>query len=304
MNKYLVLVIVLVIILIVETTFVFLDLQKRELVPEKSYINIPKEDVNDNTDDEENNNSNLEDNQNSDTNTNGNNQFKVEISKDWVYDALYNLPTDKESYCITLDCIEMVYARDLIVPYVNINSNDAKVANQEIYELYEELIDIFNENSDYGIWYTDVEYDYYINDNILSVVITTSSGGTDVTRYRYYTYNFDLNTGNFTDYSEVYNVVDISSDDIDSLVADAITSIMEIKLDGLKDPLTDTGDGGYFPMGTNFDTFNNGSIDNYKTSVQDGTLKYFLDEDSKLNVIVTLLIPVGMGQFDTVITIG
>lgn len=77
-----------------------------------------------------------------------------------MYDALYDLPTDKESYCIAMDyntmnCLETAYASDLIVPYININSDDAKIANQEIYELYEELIDIFNENSDYGVWFTE-----------------------------------------------------------------------------------------------------------------------------------------------------
>lgn len=44
-----------------------------------------------------------------------------------MYDALYDLPTDKESYCIAMDCLEMAYASDLIVPYININSEMLKL---------------------------------------------------------------------------------------------------------------------------------------------------------------------------------
>ena len=287
MKKYYLLIVVLCLIIIGEGVVIFLN-SNQEVKPKESYTNIPKEE--ENVEDQENNS-------------------EFDSSKVLVYDALYDLSTDEESYCVTMDyntmnCLEMAYAIDLIVPYININSDDAKIANQEIYELYEELINIFNENSDYGVWFTDVEYSYYINDNILSVVITTSSGGTDVIAYQYYTYNFDLNTGNFADYSEVYSLAGFTSDNIDSSVAEAITSVMEVSLDGFKDPLTETGDGGYFPTGTNFDTFNNGSIDNYITSVQNGTLKYFLDEEANLNVIVTLLIPAGRGEFDTVITVS
>ena len=151
--------------------------------------------------------------------------------------------------------------------------------------------------------YTLVYYDYYIFDNILSVVITTTSGGTDVDHYEYYVYVFDLDNGEKATYEEVYSEVNIGSDHIDILVKDAITSIMREELKGLKDPITDTGDGGYFPSGTNFDTFNDESINNYLTSVQNGTLRYFLDGSGKLNIIVALSIPVGVGVFDTIITI-
>lgn len=47
----------------------------------------------------------------------------------------------------------------------------------------------------------------------------------------------------------------------------------------------------------------NESIDNYKASVNNNTLKYFLSENNKLNVVVKLSIPAGTGELDTIITV-
>lgn len=101
-NKYLILVVVLAIILIAETTFVFLDLQKRELTPEKSYINIPKEEDSNSTDDEGDNNFDLEDNQNSEDNSDtileeDQNSEDSEISNYLSYIPYY-LPLDYTAY--------------------------------------------------------------------------------------------------------------------------------------------------------------------------------------------------------------
>ena len=109
--------------------------------------------------------------------------------------ATLDLPTNKESYYGFSDHSKLISASDLVVPYINIDSNDAKKANKEIYELYENLIKKFNENLKDEIWFTLVEYKTYTNDNIISVVITTESSGTGPTIYDYYTYNFNLNNG-------------------------------------------------------------------------------------------------------------
>lgn len=51
---------------------------------------------------------------------------KLNSSKDWVYDADYNLPTNKESYYGFSDHSKLISASDLVVPYINIDSDDAK----------------------------------------------------------------------------------------------------------------------------------------------------------------------------------
>lgn len=58
-----------------------------------------------------------------------------------------------------------------------------------------------------------------------------------------------------------------------------------------------------YPSGTNFETFNNESISNYKEAISNKTLNYFLSDNGKLNVVVKLSIPAGAGEFDTIIPV-
>lgn len=128
-------------------------------------------------------------------------------------------------------------------------------------------------------------------------------GDTDVVRYNYYTYNIDLKTGEKLTYKDIYTQAGFTDTNIESKVEASITKIMKEKLNDFKDPLKESGDGGYFPDGTNFDTYNNQSINNYKTSVQNNTIDYYLTFNGKLNIIVDLSIPAGIGTFPTIIEV-
>lgn len=155
MKKYYILVVVLVIILIAETTFVFLDLQKEDVAPEKSYINIPKEEDSDSTDDEENSNSDLEDNQNVEDS---------EIANYLSYIPHY-LPLDYSVYFENAN-IEDVDQSVLIAMAlgVGMNNYDAKrcsvdqcgyyldnpIAIKYLYDDFEEPV--------YGLYYFTLEY--------------------------------------------------------------------------------------------------------------------------------------------------
>ena len=91
--------------------------------------------------------------------------------KPWVYDAEYEIPIDVESYT-TFN--ELIQVSDLVVPYINIDSPDAKTANEELYGVYEELISRFNENAraaeEYeGSGYSVSDYDAYVLDTAVSV---------------------------------------------------------------------------------------------------------------------------------------
>ena len=130
---------------------------------------------------------------------------------------------------------------------------------------------------------------YVVNNNNLSIVLTYGVGATDIVYPEYYTYNIDLKTGNQLSYEELYNIAGLNSSNINSKVEKAITKIIQ-------DKLTDDEK-------TNFNTYNDESINNYKNSVSNNTLKYFLSNDGKLNIIVKLSIPVGPGEFDTIITV-
>ena len=227
---------------------------------------------------------------------------KLDNTKDWVYDAEYPKNITVDSYS-TLE--KTFYANDIVVPYINVNSSYAKTANNEIKEVLNRAIQSYNEGANGGIKYVDqCVYRKYFTDNNLSVVLTYGVGSTDVVHPEYYTYNVNLKDGNQLSYEEVYKLAGLNSSTIDSQVESAITKVMQDKLKDFKDPQTDTGDGAYYPDGTNFDTYNNESISNYKNSVSSNTLKYFLSSDGKLNIIVQLNIPTGTGEVDTIITVA
>lgn len=219
---------------------------------------------------------------------------KLDNTKDWVYDAEYAKNVTADSYSTNY---ETYYAKNIVVPYINVNSSYANTANSDIKKVFDEAIKSYNAGvSDKMTYVDECGYKKYVTDNTLSIILTYGVGATDVVYPEYYTYNIDLKTGNQLSYEKVYNIAGLSSSNIDSKVENAITKIMQ-------DKLKDYNDGGYYPNGADFNTYNNESISNYKKSVSDNTLKYFLSENGKLNIVVKLSVPAGTGEFDTIITI-
>lgn len=230
---------------------------------------------------------------------------KIDNSKDWVYNAEYKRNVKADSYT-AFD--KTYYANDIIVPYININSSYANSSNNDIKTIFDKAIEYYNNGVDDSIEYhyiKECNYKKYINDNTLSVLLTYDEEITASADYNpnYYTYNFDLKTGDKLTFEKAYAASGFNSNNINSKVEEAITKVMTEQLKDLKDPSKETGDGGYYPEGTNFDTYNNESIDNYKKSLNDGSLKFFLSENGKLNVIVKISIPAGRGLYNTIITV-
>lgn len=236
------------------------------------------------------------------TNETSNDKNNIEVSKldenkAWIYDADYKLSTDKESYCgyDTQDCNKLIKANELIVPYINIESSDAKKVNQEIYKLYEELIDKFNKNLDLEIYFTTVKYQTYYNNDIVSVVITTESAGTGVPQYDYYTYNFNLKDGSLLSYEDIYKSIGHNKDNINNRVEQIIKNTME--------DLLGNYDGGY-PDGTSYESHVSDSINNYNNSVTNKEIKYYIDKNNKLNILVYLAMDdIVDGDHETILTI-
>lgn len=241
------------------------------------------------------NNINSQPNNESNSNTNTINLIsKLDSTKDWVYDAEYTKEVNADSYS-TYNVIH--YAKDIIVPYINVSSSYANTSNSDIKKVFDDAIKNYNTGVNDKMTYIDeCNYQKYVNDNILSVILTYGVGTTDVINPKYYTYNIDLKTGNQLSYEETYKTLGLNSSDVSSKVQNAITNVM-------KEKMKDFGYPNNYPEGTNFDTYNNESINNYKNSVSNNTLKYFLSADGKLNVIVKLSIPAGTGEFDTIITV-
>ena len=135
-------------------------------------------------------------------------------------------------------------------------------------------------------WYNIASYKTYIKDNLLSILIMVESGGTDVEQYKYYTYNFNLDTLKEYSYEEAYKLAGFNSSNIDAMVEEAIKKSERITQ--FEEDIT---------------TYIEKSINNYINSVEDKSIKYFIDENNELNVIVKIELPIGRGEFDTIIKI-
>lgn len=216
---------------------------------------------------------------------------KVDSTKDWVYDAEYEKNVTSESYSTSY---ETYYSKDIVVPYININSSYANNFNNEIKKIFDGLIRTYNEGvSDKTTYIDECGYKKYINSNCLSVILTYGVGETDVVHPQYQTYNVDLKTGKQLSYEEVYKIAGFKSSDINSKVENAITKTLKEKISNAPDYVWN-----------NFETYNSKSINNYKNSIDNNTLKYFLSDNGKLNIVVELNYPAGNGRFDTIITVN
>ena len=210
--------------------------------------------------------------------------LKLEQDRDWVYDANYSLPTDVDSYYGYASHTQLVQASDFIVPYLNLNSDYAKQVNTQIYELYEHLINNFNQYAQASISFNTVDYQWTIQDHYLSLLITITTNGTDVPVNQYYTYNINTQDGTQFSFNKALELTGIESSD--QLIQDAITRKLHD-----------------FYNGDDFSTYQEKSFEKYTESLKTNSINYFLDQNNQLNVIVTLELPIGRGQFDTIITL-
>lgn len=223
-----------------------------------------------------------------------NDYYKIDKNRAWIYDAEYEKKVSAEQYSTGSDTY---YAKSIVVPYININSTYATDSNNEIKKVFDMAIEDYNQGVKDEMTYVDeCNYKKYLTDDVLSVLVTFGVGATDVVQPNYYTYNFDLKTGEKLSYEDVYQLAGFNSNNIESKVTSAITDVM-------KEKMSDMSDDNY-PEGTNFDYYNNKSMMNYRDSVKNNTLRYFLSNDGKLNVVVKLIIPAGIEEFDTIITVS
>lgn len=206
---------------------------------------------------------------------------KLDNEKEWIYDADYEKGVSGDSYSTEFN--ETYNVNDIVVPFINIDSQDATQANNEIKMVFDSAIETFNNGIKDGLSYVDeCNYKSYNNDDKLSVVLTFGEGATDVVHPNYYTYNFELKTGKSLSYEEIYNLAGFTSGDIDMKVENAIRTVCQ-------------SDESLYNV--------NDSINNYKNSISDNTLKYYLANNNELNIVVELSVNAGNGLKTTILTI-
>lgn len=133
-----------------------------------------------------------------------------------VYDAEYEKNVNADSYSTSYNSY---YAKDIVVPFININSSYAILSNNEIKNVFNDAINAYNKGISDKMTYVDTcNYNKYINNDILSVLLTLSIGATDIVRPNYYIYNIDLKTGYKLSYKDVYSFAGFDSNDINAKV--------------------------------------------------------------------------------------
>lgn len=219
---------------------------------------------------------------------------KLDNTRDLVYDAEYTYGDLNGKFYISEISKERYSLDNIIVPYININSADAINANKEIKNLFNKLAESFKSELDGSqIGYNISSYKTYTNNNILSVIITIESGGTAPEVYEYYTYNFDLKTLKRLSYYDVYNNLGCSSSDVD----------LKVKKGIMNNSLLSQSSEVYNFNGNNRDTYINKSVNNYKESVSNNSINYFIDSNGKLNVIVMIEAPIQGEKFNKIIIV-
>ena len=142
---------------------------------------------------------------------------KVDESKPWVYNSNYG--DGREPKTITNNTGKIYSSTDeLIVPYININSEYANYINSELKNIFEENYNSFGgANDEKEIlegYLPQISYEYAVADNVLSVVITKHYGiinGDSAVEYEIY--NFNLTTLNKASLSDLYKQSGFESED-------------------------------------------------------------------------------------------
>ncbi|MDY5992693.1 MAG: hypothetical protein SPJ06_01710 [Bacilli bacterium] len=212
---------------------------------------------------------------------------KLNENEDWIIEAQYerNIVNHEK---------RLISADEIKVPYINVNSEYAKKANEEIKATFDEAIRTYNnEVNDYAFTLDECDYYKYIGKNLASTITVYSYHLTDVPKPNYKTYNISLKTGKEMTYEEVYKELGYNKDNIEQFAEKAIISKLKEYIDKLD-----------FVTENEYKNYKNESINNYKKSLKDKTLQYFVNEDGKLSIIVKLIFPVGVGEFNKIVTIN
>lgn len=218
---------------------------------------------------------------------------KIDYSKEYVYDAEYEHNATSESYSTSENTYNV---SDIVVPFININSTDANSANTMIKGMYNICISKFNEGINDNITYVDkCNYESYINNDILSIVITYGFGGTDIVNYGYMTYNFDLTTGLKVSYEDLYKNAGLTSENINTKVNNAIDKYLENELSTLSPD--------NYEAGEDINTYKKYSYNYYNDLVNNKTLGYYLDSNLRLNIVTNVGMPIGREIFSVILKI-
>lgn len=139
------------------------------------------------------------------------NVSKIQQSEEIVYTS-YSLKEE----------VENKYSLDVSIPTLNINNENIEEINKEINSLfYDKAINILASTNEYSVY--NVKYKAYINDNILSLVISAAlKEGENPQREIIKTYNYNLSSGSKLSINQVLNYRELSSENVQNKIYETI----------------------------------------------------------------------------------
>ena len=212
---------------------------------------------------------------------------KIVENRPYIYDAQY-LPNGLKVTNYSTNDGSSYSTSDIVVPYVNMVSNDASQMNTEIENLYNDYIEEFRICSQNLNSYIKVNYNSYITSNIYSIVITIYRGQEEKETVEYIAYNFDIMSGTKLDYNQVCYIAGINN------ASESIQKTLNNLEDYNKYKLTVNRD-----VTQSMVDDRNAQIDSCQTQVYtlyqenllNNKLTYYLDNNLKLNVVLKIILP-------------
>lgn len=205
-------------------------------------------------------------------------KVKFDEEKEYIYAANYPYDVSVNQYNDNL-------VTDLQVPYINVNKDWAKEANNQLKVVFEKAISVFKEGISDKVQFAKLSYNNYQNGDIMSVVVKYGKGGSDIIRYEYYTYNFNIKTGELVNYSDQLGLLNYSLSSIKEKIKEKVIDLSSTYSIEMKDQLIET------------------SMLNYQKTVDEKTTKYYLDENNNLNLILLLENDAHTEKLNTIIKI-
>lgn len=199
---------------------------------------------------------------------------KIDSSKDYIYDANYIPNVRSKTYADYDSTIRNI--DNYKAPYINLNSSYAKKVNDNIKKAYDQAAQVFDFSIDHNscVGIEIFEYKHYLVGDMLAVVLTTKYRTCAVTIPKYYIYVINVKTGRKVNLDEILEYKNINKDDFNEKVKNEIINSYYSSFDDSKD----------------YDYL----IDeNLKTYENDTNKKFFIDDNGKINLLISITIRPG-----------
>ena len=205
----------------------------------------------------------------------------------YIYDAQYQPENITVTSYETTEK-QQCSVSDIKLPYINVASNDASIMNVEIENLYKTLVNEFRICSQNLNSYVKANYETYITSNIYSVVITVTRGQEGQKNESHFAYNFDIITGLKLDYNQVCYIAGINN--ASENVRKTINELPDYKNyylvegGGVSKADVDT-------RNSEIEACKSRMFTIYQENLLNNKVVYFLDNNLKLNIEITVILP-------------